>query len=238
METQSVNIRGHHFVIEVGTTPNDDIHWKWVNKGTWERDTFNAIDQHVDKDTFFVDIGAHIGMVSLYASALAHQVVAVEPDEAALSALKANIRLNNITNIEVIEKAIADGSKLTLYSGGLGNSMSNLMGKGAVQKVIDTVALKDILDNGSKLARTFIKVDIEGFEEKIADQIAEASKRDNVVMLISLHKNLSGSVSKDYISIVADSLKGFNHFENQGQAVDLDWIIQNGHHHEILCKKN
>lgn len=65
-----------------------------------------------------VDIGAHVGVVSIY---LARKypfikVYAVEPDPLNYGCLKHNIELNGVTNVTAINKAVSgDGQKRTLY---------------------------------------------------------------------------------------------------------------------------
>lgn len=65
-----------------------------------------------------LDIGAHVGVVSIY---LARKypfikVYAVEPDPLNYGCLKRNIELNGVTNVTAINKAVSgDGQKQTLY---------------------------------------------------------------------------------------------------------------------------
>ena len=65
-----------------------------------------------------VDVGAHVGVVSIY---LARKypfinVYAIEPDPLNYACLKRNIELNGVTNVTAINKAVSgDGQKRTLY---------------------------------------------------------------------------------------------------------------------------
>ncbi|HWQ96222.1 MAG TPA: FkbM family methyltransferase, partial [Candidatus Methylomirabilis sp.] len=61
----------------------------------------------MQKDDIVLDIGANVGAFSIFISNTVKQVYAVEP--ALPNVLKHNIKLNNIKNITVFEKALGDG---------------------------------------------------------------------------------------------------------------------------------
>jgi polysaccharide biosynthesis protein PslF len=66
-----------------------------------------------------VDIGAHVGVVSIYLAKKYPfiKIYAIEPEPSNYDCLKRNIELNGITNVIAINKAISrDGQKRTLYS--------------------------------------------------------------------------------------------------------------------------
>ena len=65
-----------------------------------------------------VDVGAHVGVVSIYLARMYPfiKVYAVEPDPLNYGCLKRNIELNGVTNVTAINKAVSgDGQKRTLY---------------------------------------------------------------------------------------------------------------------------
>jgi hypothetical protein len=49
----------------------------------------------IDGDTVFADVGAYMGLYTVYACRRARRVLAVEPNPMALAHLKANVALNN-----------------------------------------------------------------------------------------------------------------------------------------------
>jgi hypothetical protein len=62
----------------------------------------------IDKDTVFIDVGAHQGLYTVYACRRARRVLSVEPNPMALAYLKTNIALNNCHNTIVAPKAVSD----------------------------------------------------------------------------------------------------------------------------------
>lgn len=66
--------------------------------GAWEPHTFVLLDQHLRADKVFVDIGAWVGPLALYACTKPDvRVVALEPDTVALARLRRNLALNGPT---------------------------------------------------------------------------------------------------------------------------------------------
>ena len=66
----------------------------------------------------FVDVGAHIGVISIYLAKKYPfiKVYAIEPDPLNYACLKRNIELNGITNVIAVNKAVTgDGQERTLY---------------------------------------------------------------------------------------------------------------------------
>ena len=68
--------------------------WKKFEVNKWENETIQIIEKYVTAETYFIDIGAWIGPITLYASKFANKIIAFEPDPVAFNILKNNIDLN------------------------------------------------------------------------------------------------------------------------------------------------
>jgi FkbM family methyltransferase len=117
-----------------------------------------------------VDAGTYVGVFTIYASKLigaTGRVFAFEPDPGTLEKLKINLRLNNVTNVVVIDKGLWSQNTTLFFRKGLelGSSfvIDQNVNRDEVVEVpvttIDTV-LKDEPVHG----RLFIKMNIEGSE--------------------------------------------------------------------------
>lgn len=93
-----------------------------------------------------LDIGANIGIFSLFASRKAKQVFAVEPLYA--DELRDNIALNNISNISVLEIGLGSESEYIEF--------------GDKKALINSISLSEILKTVGKC--NFLKIDCEGCE--------------------------------------------------------------------------
>jgi FkbM family methyltransferase len=60
----------------------------------------------------FLDVGAHVGLYTLALAGKASRVIAVEPNPAAAAQLRANLALNQISNVDVVEVAAWDEAAL------------------------------------------------------------------------------------------------------------------------------
>src|SRR4051812_20372249 len=72
------------------------------------RDEYRLGQIHFEPGDIIVDVGAHVGMVSIWLALRNPHVtvVAIEPDPANLSHLRANIAANDVDNIVVVPMAL------------------------------------------------------------------------------------------------------------------------------------
>lgn len=111
---QNVYSRGLKFTLQCD---NWITHYRWQTYNTKEPETLDWIDTRMrDGDTFF-DIGANIGVYSIYA-ALRHnrgaRVVAFEPEYANLHLLRDNIIKNGLQDrVDVYSIALSDCSGIS-----------------------------------------------------------------------------------------------------------------------------
>lgn len=154
---------------------DENEHTAWVcdelGKG-WETDTFETIEQFVDGGVF-VDVGAWIGMFTIYAAPKAAWVYAIEPDPVARDMLQRNIVLNGVTNVTVLPCAVWDtDGELTLHvNSGLGDSMTGVRRDGEPLTVpcVSPASLWQTVRKPVDL----LKVDTEGAETHILPGILE-----------------------------------------------------------------
>jgi FkbM family methyltransferase len=117
-----------------------------------------------------IDVGAHVGIYSLVASAKvgsSGKVIAIEPSPPNAQLLRQHLRYNQCDNAEVIEAAVADKPGQITFTyrptatdpGAFGNSMAyDISGESA------TVQVKTLDDICSNLSPAVIKIDVEGAE--------------------------------------------------------------------------
>ncbi len=180
----------------VTSGPNDWF-WKRVNSGTWETETFRTFDAHIDRNTTVLDVGAWIGATVLYAAQLAKRVIAFEPDPVAFAELTRNLQQNpQITNITVLNAAISDQAgrvKLGVRDRA-GDSSSSLLLASEAGWEVDALPLREIVRDAG--APAFLKMDVEGYEFTLAEQLAEILKTSDTTALLALHPHFFGIARK------------------------------------------
>lgn len=152
--------------------------WRAETMFTKEPGTIKWLDANVQKDDIFWDVGANIGMYSLYAAKLGARVYAFEPHVGTASSLLWNISANKLTD-RITLLSVALDSKAGLvpfyYSSKSPGSSDNQLHKPISQngKVFNPGAteMKMSVDGDSlKLPEepTLVKIDTDGNEWSVA----------------------------------------------------------------------
>lgn len=117
----------------------------------------------------FIDVGANVGVVSILASSLGANVIAVEPDPENISLLKKNLTLNN-QKISIIDHPLGVESdqilKFSLNSS-VGNSV--VFDDSSYSHIdLKSISLGNILKSVDAVnKKRILKMDIEGLEHEI-----------------------------------------------------------------------
>lgn len=129
-----------------------------------------------------IDIGAHGGMFSIYCFCfnLTMQVFAYEPDAENYAAMKENLKLNNVRNVLIKNVAVgAQVGERVLYLSRDSHNHS-IMGAGSagdysgVEKKVQVVTLERILEQNRLASVSLVKMDCEGAEFEILENLPVA----------------------------------------------------------------
>lgn len=206
----SFELRGSKFLIDVRyDTAYSDItgstipsFWRHAATGEWEPETFLAIDKFCERETTFIDLGAWVGIFSLYAAARGCQVYCFEPDPVAYQKLKLNLNANPALPITHSPNAVTrDGQSVSLYASRPGDSETSIYS--IRQRGLHTVhadfyctvaseAFKNVLrriecSNQKTNSGIFVKIDIEGGEYSLLDGMRATDLKPVKCILLSLH---------------------------------------------------
>ena len=161
----------------------------------------------------FIDVGAHHGYFSVLASFLGMKVQAFEPDPVNFKVLTRNLRLNGFSHVEIFNFGVADFENImTFYGFSTGVSTKNHWG-GNVSKrkfTAKVVKLDEFIDFTSSLdSRIILKVDVEGFEDRVlkgAQKLLSESKNCLLIVEVSFREDqgTSGGIKDE-----ASKLFGF-----------------------------
>ena len=157
-------------------------------------------------DDIVIDLGAHIGLFSLAVAKQVGQVIALEPEEENCEIFEKNIKENCISNVSILQKAIAKekGDRefyRSLLSPARHSFFSNSFFNGfsfASEKIlIPTTTLSEIFKDFKKCK--ILKADIEGAEyEVFLNSPPELLKR--IQMFFIEYHNFSDSCTGNVLS--------------------------------------
>ncbi len=174
---------------EVAAEPAD--FWGWVREGRYDRE-WQILSHHLTPEHTFLDLGAWVGSHSLYASRIAGRVVAVEPDPVAYAILARNVELAEAP-IEAHQVAITwHLGTAVLGSGLLGASTTRVNpaaggGIGAWEPgqicTVPSFTLRFFAELHELKDPLFIKMDVEGSEEDILEDMDFFRERQPILYL-------------------------------------------------------
>jgi FkbM family methyltransferase len=182
-------------------------HYYWI-KGHDEPVVLQIMQNNVKPGHCVVDVGAHIGietlMLSQWVGAAGH-VVSIEPDPSNFKALSANIRLNAVDNVQLIQAAISDNSGQLQFVHGEG-VLCHLVDN-PVDPSIDPTSLitvqvhtLDELFAGKQIIIDFLKIDVEDFEVSVLRGARRLLYEQQPTIIVELHSYRSARGCADILN--------------------------------------
>lgn len=168
--------------------------WDRVDAGAWEPGTLGVLERLLGPDTLFVDIGAWVGALTLYAAARGASVVALEADPTALDQLRRNLAVNPelARRVSVMPRALSTDMEPVRFGARrkLGDSMSStlLAGPGETWNA-DAITPESLAVAIKTGTRRVLKLDIEGGEYAILPLMGPLLERA-AAFLLALHPDI------------------------------------------------
>ena len=186
-------------------------HGCWL--GTYEIAKRVLVERLVRPGMTVYDVGAQAGFYTLTFSRLvgeAGRVIAFEPCFRALPYLLEHIRLNKLTNVQVVQAAVGGTPGLGGFSDGLGRCQNRLIDNGA-----DLLVPVLSLDTAGLPPPDLIKMDIEGGESQALKGARNFLSAHRPIILIALH----GPEHRMFCPSFMTSL-GYRVFDLSGGPID------------------
>lgn len=144
-----------------------------------ENETFEILDKYLSQDKIFIVIGEWIGTTAMYGSRKSKHVYSIESDSISCNNILMNLKTNCVENYTVINKAIFNVDNLKLKDDSTSHIYNNE----------NTITLEQIIQtyqiNIPEIS--LIKVDIEGGEENILNDLFDMRVKNNTPLYISFH---------------------------------------------------
>jgi FkbM family methyltransferase len=163
----------------------DDATQRTMYLGLFDPAETRLIGEILSGGDTFVDVGAHIGWFSTLGSKCVGstgRVVAFEPYESNISALKVNLRQNDCTNVQVVESALGSqtGTLTVSRPGGDSGAVTALDWSNEGGTEVAVVTLDDVNELPGDV--TLMKIDVEGWEPHVLRGARETLSRTTYVI--------------------------------------------------------
>lgn len=194
--TNIINIEGISYEIR---NKEDVIQKTLLNGKQWSSKILELLKSRMKQKGHFVNVGAHIGTITLPMSKFASRVSAFEPFPKTFDHLKKNVELNKLSNVDIYNMALGDkhesvffmddnNDRLKNNNGGMHVFTSNDLLTGersaSIAKLENLGIVSIPLDNMNLDKIDLMLVDIEGMEDKFligAKQTLEKDLPDLVI---------------------------------------------------------
>jgi len=151
----------------------------------------NIMPKLVGRDTVFVDVGAYLGLYTVWACRRARRVISIEPNPAALAYLKVNIALNECSNAIIVPKALSDRrgyAKLKIpkeTEEGRIPTVSSIVWdyKEAFEVEVEMDTLDSVLEEVGVDSVDVLKIDVEGAEGLVVRGAEKTLKKAKAVLI-------------------------------------------------------
>lgn len=207
--------------------------------GTFEPHCLECLRRHVSRGATVIDVGANIGLFSIESSIAvgpAGRVIAIEAAPPNLLALRENLRLNNLKNIEVVETGVSDAAgsaRLTLPEGDNLGMFTVAEIDGAVSYEIQLRTIDDLLDERQIGSVDLIKMDIEGSEFRALSGAKRTLEKYRPLLIVELN----GQALERCGSSVEQVMSFLRALGYSGQKLGQTQPLQREGNREILCEE-
>ena len=139
----------------------------------WLIEEYKSKNFEINDTDVIIDVGGHIGLFSLYASQFCKNglIFTFEPVPENYDLLVDNIKSNNLTHIKPFNLAVSNSNsnvKLYLNDDEAGHSMFS---KSSKTITVDSISLQQIFDDNNIENCNFLKLDCEGTEYEILQNL-------------------------------------------------------------------
>jgi len=221
----AIDYQGHKILFN---TPNEMTVWRVKTIFTKEPDTIRWLET-IPAGSILLDVGANVGMYSLFAAvARGASVFSFEPESQNYALLNANIAANSLSaQISAYPLALSDEMRLSslhlakFEAGSSCHSFGEEVGFDLKPRASPfaqgsfSVTIDQLVESGALPCPNFIKIDVDGIEHKV---LAGAKKTLSNPKLKSIIVELNTHLKEHLSAIESLTLAGFVYEQTQAEG--------------------
>ena len=151
--------------------------------GRYELEHEAMLVELLNSSSVFWDVGSHVGWYSLMASKeISGKIYSFEPNPENFDYLQEHIKINNSSNVKLVNKALSDSNGESYFSGE--NQQGSLSAIGTYK--VQTITADEFIKQEG-IIPDLIKVDIEGAETKFLNGAKKLLTDHSPKLLLSAH---------------------------------------------------
>ncbi len=200
---KTVNVEGYNHLSQYKWLVNKDYGMAYY-KGYYEPQLCKYLNENLNVNSVFADVGSHAGYFSLFASGIVKKgyVYSFEPAPNNFNFIKKIKQLNNIENWSIINKAVGDKKGVLNFNSNTSSSTGKIDQNGTLK--VDVTTLDIELANINKL--DVVKIDVEGFGGQVIIGAMDTIAKLKPKLMIEIH---SGTEELAIILSHLDTLYNF-----------------------------
>ncbi len=159
----------YDFALNIDPVTDNGVERSLYYYGTYEKGTLAIMGEILQKGDVFVDVGANIGLMSVYASKKIGpegSVIAFEPNPKTRALLNSNLGLNEIENVKTEAFALSDKTKkgriYDRWDINRGGASLIEPSKATDSYEIEEIKFTDYFNRSDRIK--LVKIDVEGYE--------------------------------------------------------------------------
>lgn len=232
-------------------------HWFWneYNRSGWEPSTYALMKRYLKPDKNYIDLGTWVGPTVFYAAEIGvNHIYGIEANPVTFDMLKESCRQNDILKdkVSLWQLCVAKNSFEYVDFGPtnhvIDSSACSVRGSSCQVK---TTTIMDWIECYNIENYNFIKIDIEGSEEFIYNDLIRLSGIKDLVILLSLHPDFWTDKYK-VTEMILEISSHFSVFDSNHNPLTVteqqyrmtykgpnpEWGTKMGNFYEILLKTN
>ena len=209
------------FKLQINPSKDQGVERSLFETGIYERGTLDFIKNHLNSGDTFVDVGANIGLMSIFARQAVDsngQVWAFEANSSTFTILERNLELNDFANVLCFECGLgANRETKLLYDNweiNRGAASTVVQGKGAKAIEISILTLDEVAEQQG-IIPTMIKIDVEGMEEEVLIGAENIIRQHRPILIVEFSEE-RGDNSREKVYNKILSLSDYDIFKLKG----------------------
>lgn len=155
----------------------------------WLLEEYNEKEFKIMENDTVIDIGAHIGFFTLYASQFCNKgrILSFEPIKENYDLLLENIQINNILNVTAFNQAVYNEKKTVKIYLSKDQAAHSSYSEQTNFVEVESISLKEIIDSYKISICNFLKLDCEGAEYDILKALPDEYFKNIMKICLEYH---------------------------------------------------